>query len=550
MVISVGGEFFDEIRQDGSYYVDKTEILYELVKKTKNKVTLFTRPRRFGKTLMLSMMESFFDIRRDSRQNFEGLAVTRNEDFCREYMNQYPVIFISFKDVEGLDFKTAYGKLKIVVADLCKKHSYLLDDDRINSDDIETFKKLNEKGTDSAVLQSSLKIIMRMMCVHFGKPVILLIDEYDVPLDKANQNGYYREMLDVIRGVLSTSLKTNEFLKFAIVTGCLRISKESIFTGVNNFAAYPASKKRFSRYFGFTEEEVNEMLKAAELSERADIIREWYDGYLFGTTRVYCPWDVVSFLNDSMDDPETEPQNYWLDSSGNGIVRAFVEQTNFDVKSKFEALLNGGSITETVTEELTYDQLYDMESHLWSVLLMTGYLTRSKVESLKEPQELRIPNKEISGIFQKAVVNHFTASLNQSDFQKLMSVLWDGDTNSATDIISNFLWETISYHDYHEDYYHAFLTGLFSGRGMDVESNKEHGKGRPDILLRDNRMRRALIIEAKKANSEEEMEAECENALKQIDKEKYFKGLRGFKEIRCYGVAFFEKTALVKELKS
>ena len=377
--VKVGGEFFDILRKAGCYYVDKTELIYDLVN-SENTVSLFTRPRRFGKTLAMSMMESFFDIRRDSKALFSGLNIMKHENFCKEWMNQYPVLFLSFKDAEGLTFEVAYGMLRNIIADVCKKHDYLETSDKVNRGDKELFDLLMMDKASNSQIQSSLLILTRMMYAHFGRPVILLIDEYDVPLAKANEEKeagerYYPQMLDVIRGIMSTALKSNDYLKFGVVTGCLRIAKESIFTGVNNFASYSVLDRRFSKYYGFTQDEVSGLLLTAGLQEKSDVFQEWYDGYLFGDEPVYCPWDVVSYASDLLYSKKTKPKNYWKNTSSNSIIRDFVERTDFRVKGKFETLMNGGTITQTISDELTYDSLHETEDNLWSVLLMTGYLT-------------------------------------------------------------------------------------------------------------------------------------------------------------------------------
>ena len=370
--IAVGGEFFDRLREDHCYYVDKTELIYDLVHGTNNSVTLFTRPRRFGKTLTMSMIENFFDIRRDSEAVFDGLNIMKHEEFCAEWMNQYPVLLITLKDAEGLTFENAYGMLKAAIADGCKKHAYLADSKDVDPFDVDTFQRLRgQTGTD-ADIQSSLLTITRMMHAHYGKP-----DEYDVPLAKANENRYYKEMLAVIRGMMSTALKSNDHLKFGVVTGCLRIAKESIFTGVNNFKSYSVLDNNFSTYFGFTRNEIDALLSAAGLEGKADLIRDWYDGYVFGSNAVYCPWDVVNYVADAQSDPDEAPQNYWKNTSSNGIIRDFVERSDFNVKGKFETLMNGGTITQTISDELTYDSLHETEDNLWSVLFMTGYLTKA-----------------------------------------------------------------------------------------------------------------------------------------------------------------------------
>ena len=551
--IKVGEADYATLRKENAYYVDKTELIYELVHETNNKVTLFTRPRRFGKTLMMSMMENFFSIRKDSKEIFEGLNIARHEEFCREWMNQYPVLFVSFKDAESENFDVAYAKLKTVIADVCKKFADIGSSASVNSYDVTVFNKLQaQEGTETDV-QNSLKTIMRMLNAIYGKKVILLIDEYDVPLARASEkntpeNGYYTKMLDVIRGIMSTALKDNEFLQFAVITGCLRIAKESIFTGTNNFASYSVLDRQFSSYFGFTKDEVDKMLEAAGRTEKADVIKEWYDGYVFGDSFVYGPWDVINYLSVLRKYPDEKPKNYWKNTSHNGILLTFVKRTDFDVADSFETLLNGGTITKTISDALTYDALHSTEDNLWSVLLMTGYVTKADATQDGETVDLRIPNKEIFSIFEDAVVQYFKDTANADEIKGLLEAFWRKDAGEATRLISDLLWETISYNDYHEDYYHAFLAGLLVGRGYSVESNKEKGLGRPDILLKDRKNRRALIIEAKKSKKESDMDKDCDEALDQIVTEKYAEGLYGYEQVLCYGVAFFQKQAKVKRL--
>ena len=555
MVFSVGvGESdFSSLREENSYYVDKTDLIYELVHDTRNKVTLFTRPRRFGKTLMMSMMENFFSIRKSSGQIFNGLAITKHEDFCKEWMNQYPVVFISFKDVEGEDFDGAYGMLKVQLADVTKGLSDLVNGDQSNQYDREAFDKLQSQRSTPEDVKNSLKTIMRMLYAIYGKKVILLIDEYDVPLARASEkntaeNGYYPKMLDVIQGIMSTALKDNEFLQFAVITGCLRIAKESIFTGTNNFASYSVLDKSFSGYFGFTDEEVDRMLEAADRTARKSTIKEWYDGYVFGNSYVYCPWDVINFLSELRNYPDARPKNFWKNTSHNGILLTFVKRTDFDVAEKFEIILNGGTVTQTISDALTYDTLHSSEDNLWSVLLMTGYITKADPNEDGETVALKIPNKEIATIFEDTVVRHFSEAVNTDVIRELMDALWASDEGRATEIVSDLLWDTISYNDYHEDYYHAFLAGVFVGRGYAVESNKEKGLGRPDILLKDRKNRRAIIVEAKIADKSSDLDRECDKAIKQIIDEKYAEGLYGYEKICCYGIAFFQKQAKVKLL--
>ena len=553
--VGVGKSDFAALRESGNYYVDKTELIYELVHDTDNEVTLFTRPRRFGKTLMMSMMENFFSVRKDSRAIFEGLAITEHEDFCKEWMNQYPVLFISFKDAESETYDVAYAKLVTIIADVCKLYSEICIDNTIDKDDLEIFARLKaQKGTESDV-QNSLKTIMRMMNAVYGKKVILLIDEYDVPLAKASEkdtakNQYYSRMLDVIKGIMSTALKDNGFLQFAVITGCLRIAKESIFTGTNNFASYSVLDERFSKYFGFLENEVEVMLDAADRKEAAEEIREWYDGYVFGNSYVYCPWDVINHISALRYKRTAKPKNYWKNTSHNGILLTFVKRTDFKVKGKFEILMNSGTILQTISDELTYDTLHSSEDNLWSVLLMTGYITKAYAEEEGETVHLKIPNREIASIFEDTVVKLFRETIDANMQKSMMEAFWNKDAEAAGRIVSELLWRTISYNDYHEDYYHAFLAGAFVGIGYEVESNKEKGLGRPDILLKDEDNRRAIIVEAKKSGRESDLDKDCDEALDQIVTEKYAEGLYGYEQVLCYGVAFFQKQARVKLLSA
>ena len=554
MKIPVGKEYFDEIRKDHAYYVDKTELLYQLVEGTNNEVTLFTRPRRFGKTLMLSMMENFFSIQKsDSRGLFDGLNIMKHEEFCDEWMNQYPVLFVTLKGVEALSFEEAYKTLLVRLSELCKKNRYLADSEKVDADDKKVFLNLAEKKAELAEVKNSLKTVMRMMAAHYGKQVILLIDEYDVPLAKASEmnteeNRYYQQMLDVIRGMFDAALKTNEYLKFAVITGCLRIAKESIFTGTNNFMSYSVLDERFSSFFGFTQEEVDQLLTNTGLTEKMEVIRDWYDGYVFGNTSVYCPWDVVSYVSALLEIRTAKPKNYWKNTSSNGILLTFVKRTDFDVSDKFETLLNGGTIRQTISDELTYDTLHESEENLWSVLLMTGYLTKVDPDAEGDTVELTIPNVEISNIFEETVVRFFRDSLDRSKQKELMDALWNGDEETASKRMTDLLFDTISFHDYHENYYHAFLTGIISGLGYAVKSNQENGLGRSDIDVREKRRKRGMILEAKKSDRESDMQKDALTGKQQIVDKQYLRGFPGFESVMCYGISFFRKKALVKKL--
>ena len=551
--VGVGKSDFADLRKSDNYYVDKTKILYELVHDTDNKVTLFTRPRRFGKTLMISMIENFFNIRKDSREIFGGLKITEYGEFCDAWMNQYPVLSISFKDMEALTFDGAYKMLKTTVADVCKELDDLMEEGVVNEADAEIFRQLMYTSADEDKVKNSLKTIMRMLYAVYGKKVILLIDEYDVPLAKASekdsaQNPFYSSMLDVIKGLMSTALKDNEYLKFAVITGCLKIAKESIFTGINNFASYSVLDEDFSEYFGFSGDEVCELLAAADRQDKSDVIKEWYDGYVFGDSFVYCPWDVINYMSALKKRKNARPKNYWKNTSHNGILLSFVKRTDFKVKGKFETLMNGGTIVQNISDELAYDTLYSSEEHLWSVLLMTGYLTKADAGEEGRRVSLKIPNREIASIFEDTVVTYFQNTIDNSVQKSMMEALWNQDEQAASEVISDLLWKTISYNDYHEDYYHAFLAGAFVGLGYEVESNKEKGLGRPDILLKDEDHRRAIIIEAKRSERESDMDADCDEAIGQIISQKYAEGVYGYGQILCYGAAFFQKQAKLKKL--
>ena len=545
--IAVGESDFEEFRTSGGYYVDKTAILYELLGHARHKVTLFTRPRRFGKTLMASMFENFFNIAKDSRALFDGLEITKRKKFCDAWMNQYPVIFLSFKDVEGETFEITYERLKAQIAKLCRRLAPVVED-ALTDDDKQTFLRLKTGAARPIEIDYSLDFLMGALRAVYGKRVILLLDEYDVPLNKAHEknspeNDFYNKMLDAIRRILSAALKDNDNLKIAVVTGCFRIARESVFTGLNNFMSYSALDKKFSEYFGFSEEEVKALLTAVGRADKFDVVKDWYDGYLFGTDFIYNPWSVVCYVADLRDDKDAIPKAYWANTSSNAILRAFDRKTEFDVKYKFERLLNGGVVEQKISDLMTYDSLFDSEDHFWSALLMTGYVTKAEPDTSGDTIKLKIPNKEVASIFQETVVKLFRDTLDVGKQRALMDAFWRGDEEKVSETLSNFLLDSISYNDYHENYYHAFMTGLFVGLGYSVDSNKESGLGRPDIVVKDRRRRRALIIEAKRSEKESDMERDARAALDQIDAMRYDEGLDGYERVFRYGVAFYKKQA-------
>ena len=549
--IPVGVSDFEKIRNGGFYYIDKSGLIADILKE-QAEVTLITRPRRFGKTLGMSMLENFFDIRKDSRALFEGLEIAGNQALCAEWMNRYPTIFVSFRQVDGLDFAGAYDMLTWVISELYKKHQYLLDSDRIGTSDKEIAKQLEWGQASLKDTKGSLLLLTRMMKQHYGKPVILLIDEYDVPVAKANSNGYYAEMLDVMKGLLQ-ALKDNQALQFAVVTGCLKIAKESIFTGTNNFVSDTITNSRLNEYFGFVQSEVDQLLKDAGVTEQADSIRRWYDGYHFGDFDVYCPWDVMNYMLELQRDPKAKPISYWKNTSENAIIRSFIDYAGSTITNKLEILMAGGCIVQRVDENLTYDYLHASEDNLWSTLYLTGYLTRAREADYKGEVPdgmvaLMIPNAEIREIFETTVIRWFDDSTKKWNRSALFDAVWRGDSEGMTKEMNALLRRTISYHDYREDFYHAFLAGIFTGAGYMVDSNKEHGEGRSDVVVYDPVNARVAIFEAKYTKTLENLERECDMALQQIDDRMYAAEYEDdYDQILCYGISFFRKRCMVKK---
>ena len=552
MNIPVGVSNFEEIRKNGCYYIDKSGLIVELLSRTGTKVTLITRPRRFGKTLGMSMLESFFDIRKDSKELFEGLEIANHQTLCDEWMNRYPTVFVSFRQVDGLDFTGAYDMLTWVISELYKKYLYLLDSDKIDSSDKDVAKQLVRGNASLKDTKGSLMLLTRMLQQHYGKPVILHIDEYDVPVAKANNNGYYTEMLDVMKGLMQ-ALKDNQALCFAVVTGCLKIAKESIFTGTNNFVSDTITNSRLNEYFGFVQSEVNQLLKDADLTEQTENIKKWYDGYHFGDFDVYCPWDVMNYLLELQHNPKAKPISYWKNTSDNAIIRSFIDYAGSTITNKLETLMAGGCIVQRVDENLTYDYLHSSEDNLWSMLYLTGYLTKAREDDYKGEVPdgmlaLMIPNAEIKEIFETTVIKWFDDSTRKLNRNALFDAVWNGDSERITREMNALLRRTISYHDYQEDFYHAFLAGIFTGAGYMVDSNKEHGEGRSDVVVYDSINARVAIFEAKYTKVLENLENECDIALQQIDDRMYAKEYEDdYDQILCYGISFFKKRCKVKK---
>lgn len=553
--IPVGISNFAEIRKNKYYYIDKTGLIEELLKTTATKVTLITRPRRFGKTLGMSMLENFFDIRKDSKLLFDGLEIADKQALCEKWMNQYPVMFLSLKSVDGNDFLTAYSQLAYEIGALYKEHDYLLESPVLGEEEKKLFWQIKERKTGKIEVMRSLQILSQLLNKHYKKEVILLIDEYDVPIAKATSNGYYKEMLEIMKGLMQ-ALKDNLSLRFAVITGCLKIAKESIFTGTNNFVSDTITDTRLNEYFGFVQSEVDQILKDAGFTDKADLVKKWYDGYRFGDFDVYCPWDVMCYLRDLVYKPEAKPASYWSNTSDNSIIRSFIDYAGSSITNKLENLMDGGYIIQKIDENLTYDYLHSSEDNLWSMLYLTGYLTQKKgIEYRGELPEgtvaLTIPNEEIRYIFETTISKWFDESAKKWNREALFDAVWSGDSESITREMSTLLRRTISYHDYREDFYHAFLSGIFTGAGYQVQSNKEHGEGRSDIVVCDSLNGRVAIFEAKRTKVLKDLETECDKALRQIDERMYAKDFEdAYDQVLCYGIAFFKKRCMVKRKES
>ena len=550
--IPVGISDFAKIRDRKYYYVDKTKLISDLLEEETAEVTLITRPRRFGKTMAMSMLSHYFDIRKDSKAMFQGLRISEDRELCDEWMNQWPVLFLTFKDVNGLTFASAKEMLLNRIAEIYNDHSYLLEGPQVRENDRKVFEQLADEvsGTPTdAMLKTSIALLMKLMRDYYGKPVILLLDEYDVPIAKASANGYYAEMLEIIRGMLSTALKDNDAMRFAVITGCLRIAKESIFTGTNNFVSDTISSSHLNEYFGFTQEEVDQILSDADQTDHAEDVKAWYDGYHFGELDVYCPWDVMNYLRDLRKNPKIKPASYWRNTSDNAIIRSFIDYAGENIHEKMETLLAGGYIIQKIREDLTYDYLHASEENLWSILYSTGYLTQVRGEELPpDTAALMIPNAEIRQIFETTVQEWFDDSARKENRTALFDAVWSGDIETLTEEMNELLRKTISYHDYKEDFYHAFLAGIFAGAGYSVDSNRERGEGRSDVVVRNSSKGRVALFEAKYAKTLDGLEACCETALQQIEDRQYAKDFADdYDDILCYGIAFYKKRCLVKK---
>lgn len=552
--ISVGISDFEKIRKNKYYYMDKSDLIRKIVEPTPAEVTLITRPRRFGKTLGMSMLSSFFDICRDSEELFSNLDIMNDSVLCQQWMNQWPVIFLSMKDIDGLSYQKAYEQFVLQISELYKRYTYVLECEAIDPDDKELFLLLKAGQASEAQISRSLSTLMRMLQTYYQKQVILLLDEYDVPIAKASNHGYYDQMLELIKVFMSTALKDNSSLKFAVITGCLKIAKESIFTGTNNMVSDTITQSELNEYFGFTQSEVEQLLKDMDATEYASEMKLWYDGYHFGDCDVYCPWDVMNYLRDIQADSDAKPTGYWKNTSDNAIIRSFIDFAGGSITRKLETLLSGGYIVQQIDENLTYDYLHSSEENLWSVLYLTGYLTSVKkvdaqeIQILDEYTALTIPNKEIQEIFETTIAKWFDESAKTWNRKALFEAVWNGDSDTITQEMNKLLRKTISYHDYREDFYHAFLAGIFAGAGYMVESNREHGEGRSDVVVYDAANGNVAVFEAKYSKKLEAMDADCDVALCQIDSRMYTSEFEDeYDHIFCYGISFFKKRCIVKK---
>ncbi|WP_337461997.1 AAA family ATPase [Jutongia sp.] len=555
--LPVGIDSFDKIRKNGFYYIDKSGLIEQLVQ-LGGEVTLFTRPRRFGKTLNMSMLRSFFETGTDASL-FDGLYISGNKEICDEYMGKYPVIFLSLKDVDGLKYENAKYRIMELIGREAERYFFLGDSDRLSENEKEQYKAVialqnGKYSMDENVLTSSLRLLSHLLFQHYGEKTVILIDEYDVPLDKAFQNGYYQEMVSLIRGLFGMALKTNDSLQFAVLTGCLRISKESIFTGLNNFKVLSILDSRFDEQFGFTDQEVQKILDDYELSSHFEETKEWYDGYRFGKADIYCPWDVINYVEQLRYDPAAVPQDFWSNSSGNAMVRRFIDMADVSTKNEIERLIAGESIEKDVTPELTYDELDKSIENLWSVLFTTGYLThKGRTESGK--YRLVIPNREVRNLFVKKIREWFS-DVSRKDGQTLEQ-LCDAFVNKNVEkieqIFGDYLWNTISIRDTavakekKENFYHGILLGLLGYKSTWlIKSNAESGIGYSDILVEVPTNRTGIVIELKYAEGGD-MDAACEEAMRQIEEKGYIAKLKqdGMRNFIRYGIACFKKDCRV-----
>lgn len=532
---------FERIREGKFYYIDKTRIISRIISDDADFI-LFTRPRRFGKTTLQTMLRYFFDIRKNSAQLFSGLDIEKDEATVSGWMNKYPVIYLSLKDIDGATFESALYRFREIIIELFTANSFILDTE-ISKSDRNLFMKLMSTDSSQDDIAGSLKFLVRLLCSHFGKQVIVLIDEYDVPLDKANNNGYYPQMLLLLRSLFTSVLKDNPNVIKGIMTGCLRVSKESIFTGLNNLCIYSLTSPSYSDAFGFTEKEVSKLLSDAGLENKANEIQNWYDGYRIGKDHIYASWDVLSYVKDHIANPDTPPKNYWANTSGNEIIKKLINETNAAISSEYTDLINGKTISRRINENLTYSDLYNSEDNLWSLLFETGYITLSGLYNENGETLLSLPNEEMKRLFIASSDSWFRESISKENLSGLFHAIWQDNPEKLSEQLSDYLFRTISYNDYSEAYYHAFLAGLFSSSEYTVKSNMESGNGRPDLIVMDMKRMRLAVFEFKIAKDISELEETTQNAIEQIKTNEYGEDLSYFKEVHRYAIVFVKKKA-------
>lgn len=554
--LPVGIDDFRKIRECGFYYVDKTKLVEQLMQNW-GEVNLFTRPRRFGKTLNMSMLRSFFEIGTD-KSLFDGLYISRNKELCDMHMGKYPVISITLKGIEGMTFEEARNMLKIILKNEARRHYYLKNSDRLTDDDKQQYEQILLGTSENTA--DSLRLLSQLLFLHYDKKVVILIDEYDVPLDKAFQNGYYSEMTSLIRGILGQALKTNDYLQFAVLTGCLRISKESIFTGLNNFKVLSIADARFDEQFGFTDSEVRDILEEYGVSDKISEVKDWYDGYRFGKADVYCPWDVINYVDHLQADPNARPQAYWINSSGNGLVRRLINIADESTKDEIERLIAGETIEKAIRLELTYDEIDNSIDNIWSVLFTTGYLTNAGEIELPGGggygYRLVIPNKEVRQVFVSQIQEWFRQTMTYDDgsVQDLCEAFMAGDADKIQSNLNMILIKTISVldtkarDDQKENFYHGLLLGLLRSKpDWRIKSNRESGDGFSDISIEPTIPEKGIVVEVKYSNTISGLDDACGKAMKQIRDRRYDEALRedGREDIIAYGIAFCRKRCKV-----
>lgn len=554
--LPVGIDDFRKIRECGFYYVDKTKLVEQLMQNW-GEVNLFTRPRRFGKTLNMSMLRSFFEIGTD-KSLFDGLYISRNKELCDMHMGKYPVISITLKGIEGMTFEEARNMLKIILKNEARRHYYLKNSDRLTDDDKQQYEQILLGTSENTA--DSLRLLSQLLFLHYDKKVVILIDEYDVPLDKAFQNGYYSEMTSLIRGILGQALKTNDYLQFAVLTGCLRISKESIFTGLNNFKVLSIADARFDEQFGFTDSEVRDILEEYGVSDKISEVKDWYDGYRFGKADVYCPWDVINYVDHLQADPNARPQAYWINSSGNGLVRRLINIADESTKDEIERLIAGETIEKAIRLELTYDEIDNSIDNIWSVLFTTGYLTNAGEIELPGGggygYRLVIPNKEVRQVFVSQIQEWFrqTVTYDDGSVQDLCEAFMAGDADKIQSNLNMILIKTISVldtkarDDQKENFYHGLLLGLLRSKpDWRIKSNRESGDGFSNISIEPTIPEKGIVVEVKYSNTISGLDDACGKAMKQIRDRRYDEALRedGREDIIAYGIAFCRKRCKV-----